>query len=257
MTVIQRRYQARAAIIGATARVTGLGTICLLLGCGQGNGVLEIDSGLPRKTGTGPMTYSVHVGEQAALSFRAKLGTLDYAVLHDEAADTYDDCGPLIDGRFTWTHLFEKVSPAGGAIRLTVTGYAQQDKRDAMPVGGRLVEGRPPNDSRDWALALAAILVEVYQSAVEFEVKLPEGTPNWAITRLIIKRTDGRLARVTHAGRSDRGFKVTGPDDAGRYRIRYEPLINEVNHDSLTQAELQVADEQGRITTFATTFPTP
>ncbi len=257
MTVIQRRYQAGAAINAVTARVMGLGAICFLLGCGQGNGVLEIDSGSLRKSGVGSRTYSVHVGERPTLSFRAKLGRLDYAVLHDETVDTYDDCGPLIDGRFTWTHLFDKVSPAGGAIRLTVTGYTQQDKRDAMPVGGRLVEGRPPNDSRDMALASAAVNVGVYQSAVEFEVKLPEGTPNWAITRLIIKRTDGRAARVTHANRSDRGFKVTGPDDAGRYRVRYDPLIDEVNRDGVTQAELQVADEQGRITTVATTFPTP
>lgn len=229
-----------------------------LAGCGKGNGILEIDSGAPHKPSMGGVpTYSVHVGERAEIRFGIKLGTADYAILHDEAADSYEDCGPLIDGRFIWPHRFDPMADGGQTIRVTVDGFIQHGRRDAMPVGGRLVEGRPPNDALDQRVATATVVVELYQSAVEFDVKLAHGSPDWSISRLIIKRADGKSAKLGHVGRTGRGFSVKGPNETGAYQVRYEPTCDEVNREGVTEAELQVADENGRITPFATTFPTP
>lgn len=205
----------------------------------------------------GDPIYSVHVGERAEVRFGAKFGTVEYAIMHDEAADTYKDCGPCIEGRFVWTHRFERSADGGQTNRVSVEGFLQHGRRDAMPVGGRLVEGRPPNDAMDQRVAAAAVEVELYQSAIEFEVKLAKGSPDWSISRLIIKRADGKSAKLGHVGRTGRGFTVKGPNETGTYRVRYEPTCDEVNREGVTEAELQVADENGRITPFATTFATP
>lgn len=227
-------------------------------GCGQGNGVLVIDSGAPRKPSMGgDPIYSVHVGERVEMRFEAKFGAVEYAIMHDEAADSYEDCGPNIEGRFVWTHRFDRAADGRQTNRVSVEGFIQHGRRDAMPVGGRLVEGRPPTDAMDQRVAAAAVVVELYQSAVEFDVKLAQGSPDWSISRLIIKRADGKSAKLGHVGRTGRGFSVKGPDETGSYRVRYEPTCDEVNREDLTEAELQVADENGRITPFATTFATP
>ncbi len=205
----------------------------------------------------GEAIYSVHVGEQAEMRFGAKFGTVEYAIMHDEAADSYEDCGPCIEGRFVWAHRFERAADGGQTNRVSVEGFLQHGRRDAMPVGGRLVEGRPPNDGMDQRVAAAAVVVELYQSAVEIDVKLAQGSPDWSISRLIIKRADGKSAKLGHVGRTGRGFSVKGPYETGTYRVRYEPTCDEVNREGVTEAELQVADENGRITPFATTFATP
>lgn len=205
----------------------------------------------------GDPIYSVHVGERVEMRFGAKFGTVEYAIMHDEAADTYEDCGPNIEGRFVWTHRFNRAADERKTNRVSVEGFIQHGRRDAMPVGGALVEGRPPNDAMDQRVAAAAVEVELYQSAIEFEVKLAKGSPDWSISRLIIKRADGKSAKLGHVGRTGRGFSVKGPDETGSYRVRYEPTCDEVNREGVTEAELQVADENGRITPFATTFATP
>lgn len=205
----------------------------------------------------GEPIYSVHVGERVEMRFGARFGEAEYAIMHDEAADFYDDCGPPIEGRFVWTHRFEGATGGGQTNRVSVEGFIQHGRRDAMPVAGRLVEGRPPNDAQDQRVATATVVVELYQSAVEFDVKSAEGSPDWSISRLIIKRADGKSAKLGHVGRTGRGFSVKGPDETGIYHVRYEPTCDEVNREGVTEAELRVVDENGRITPFATTFATP
>jgi hypothetical protein len=230
-------------------------------GCAEQNGVLEVDSGPPisRSTGSGAKipTYAVHVGECPTIRFRSKVGTCDYAVMHDESNGRYEDCGPCLGEQFEWKYAVGEAGPAESPIRITVAGYLQQRSRDRMPLGGEMVDGQREGDEPDLKLAQASVLVQVYQSVVEIAVKMPQGRPDWSLTRLTVTREDGQQTRMRQKATGERGFTVSGPDEAGIWHVRYEPKAAEVNRSGETAAELQVADEQGQLTSFRQRFATP
>ena len=232
-------------------------------GCAASNGVLTIESGPPvppvsnRWDSSSTPLYAVHLGERPTLIFRCKLGHCDYAIAHIEGTDFYDDCGPPTTGKFEWPMTFDKLAPAESPLRLTVNGYSQQQKRDLMPVGGRLVESDRPLDSVDFLIASASALVEVYQSQVEIAVPDAGASPDWTLSRLVLHPDNSRPCRVAHSGPGGAGFSVNGPDAKHQYTVRYQPRANEVNHAGRTRAELIVADETGQTRSIATSFLTP
>ncbi len=191
------------------------------------------------------------------MRFRAKVGTCDYAVLHDESAAWHSDCGAPLAGTFEWTHLVSADVPTGVPRLLVVSGYAQKGARDCMPIRGQLVAGGRPNDPPDWRIAEAAVMIEPYQSVLDTAVVVEGSRPDWALSRLVLRRSDGRQATVRVASGQGRGFTGTGPDDQGRWHVRYEPTFDEVNPAGETAAELIVADEDGRTTVFRVSFSTP
>jgi hypothetical protein len=223
-------------------------------GCAEANGVLEVYSG--PAAGRGSPVWAVHVGERARLTFRSRMGECDYAVMRWDGSGEYADCGAPDAGGFDWTHEFSSIPAGSGQASLTVTGYAQDGSRDVMPVRGRLEEHRRGRDGADLALAAASVVVRVYQSAVEIEVPAGESVPQWGLSHLTIRRSDGKTSRVGPAAGRERGFQVTGP--VGRsWRVRYEPLADEVNASGETEAELVVADEAGRTRSVRASFATP
>src|SRR5438128_715211 len=118
-------------------------------GCAASNGVLSIDSGTPTGKSRNTSIYSVHTGERPTLTFRWNVGQCDYAIAHFEGTDFYEDCGPPTGGRFEWPMKFDQPASADAPLRLTVNAYLQQQKRDLMPVRGKLVESDRPLDSVD------------------------------------------------------------------------------------------------------------
>ena len=241
------------------------GTVgCLLFllgGCAEQNGILEIDSGPPISRSSdlrnATPTYAVHGGETITMRFRAKIGICDYAVMQDESNGQCVDCGPPLDGRFEWKYAVGGLRKPDQPIRLTVSGYGQKGSRDRMPMGGRLVEAERANDEPDDKVAQVSVLLQVYQSTVEIQVSLPNGRPDWSLTKLAIARADGRQTKVGRSTATQRGFDVAGPDEAGVWRVRFEPVASEVNSSGETTALLQVADETGQITVFRQSFATP
>lgn len=240
-------------------RSTLLFTVSLLAstGCASSNGILTIESGSPVGSSGRTALYAVHIGERPTLKFGWKLGHCDYAIAHVEGADLYDDCGPPVTGKFEWSMTFDHLAPAESPLRLTVSGYSQQQKRDLMPVHGHLVESESPLDAVDILIASASVMIEVYQSQVEVAVPTDGPAPDWALTRLIIHPDNGRSCRISHSGASGPGFSVNGPDSKHQYIVRYQPRASEVNHEGLTRAELILADETGATRSIATTFATP
>lgn len=240
----------------------GLGLV-IGCGCANRNGVLEVDSGPPVRMisdagRTDVHVYAVHVGESFTMHFRTKVGACDYAVLHDEGEDKYYDCGSPTAGVFEWTHSISAESPAGVPRRLVVEGYAREGARDRMPIRGELVKGERPGDPQDWRLAEAGVLIEPYQSVLDATFAMQEGArPDWSLSKLVVRRADGRQTMVRAASGQSRGFIGTGPDEQGRWRVRYEPMCSEVDTSGETTAELVVADEEGRTTAQRLSLSTP
>lgn len=191
------------------------------------------------------------------MRFRAKMGVCDYAVLYDEAADKYSDCGEPATGQFEWPHSVGTGVPPGVPRRLLVSGYAQKGARDCMPICGELIEGGRPNDPKDWRIAQAFVVIEPYQSLLDTTVVMDGTRPDWGLSKLVLRRSDGQQTTIKAAGGQERGFAVTGPDERGGWRLRYEPACGEVNIGGETSAELVVADDEGRTRVFSASFSTP
>ncbi len=203
--------------------------------------------------------YKVHLGDKPSLCFRTKFSACDYAILHDEAADLYDDCGPNLEGEFVWPYAFMKPTEPGKPNRLTVTGYQQAGIRDHMAVRGKLDKAEPTRDPADTLVARATLLVTVEQQCAEFIVALSTGEPDWPLSRLVLTGRNGRRTRIRHCGGAGKSgcFTAVGPDEAGGYRVTYTPRIEEINPAGPTKVELVVADAKGRTKTFSQVLGNP
>lgn len=247
---------------GRSSPVAGsLLAVCLGLvpGCSGFNGTLEVLSGPPVRTSGGTRTYAVHVGEPVMIRFRVKNSLIpcDYAIAKNAATGWYSDCGTPVDGVFEWEQAFAGPTREGRPIHLKVEAISKVWRRDRTPVGGKIVRPRHAADQGDDLLAWDAVNIRVYQAVFEFEVSLPEGQPDWPLTRLTVygKADASSVRRLARADR--RGFTVQGPDEAGTWRVRYEALAREVRTRGRTDAVLAVADEAGRVTRFETNIETP
>ena len=239
-----------------------LAAVCLLIvtGCRSGNAILVLDSGPPvdqvkHSAGRDPV-FAVHTGERVEMTFRSKIGSCDYAIMHDESSDRWEDCGPPINGQFDWPHDFAAEKESVGRRRISVTGYTIQGRRDAMPIRGALVDS-PGEDEKDVVWAGATAWVEVYQSELRLRIRLPEGSPVWTLSKLTIRRQDGVESRVSLRGAGKPGFEVSGPDTEGAWEIVFQPAFDQVNPSGDTAAQLSVADERGMTHRFDAQLSTP
>ena len=126
---------------------------------------------------------------------------------------------------------------------------------DQMPIDGKLVRREGVADMGDTLLATNAVAVEVYQSSCEFDVPFEGGEPEWRLARLIVYGDEGR--KSMHMVHTHERATIEGPDEAGRWRVRYEPMAREVQREGMTRAELRVPDQVGETRTFEATFATP
>jgi hypothetical protein len=246
-----------------TRLIPSLALLFLLVatGCQSGNAALLLDSGPPvdqvRRTGGHDSVFAVHVGERVQMAFRSRLGVCDYAMIHDESNDRWEDCGPPINGFFEWRQTFSNEKGSAGRRRIKVTGYTIQGRRDAMPVRGALLESAGKDDEADLPWAGITVWVDIYQSELRMRVRLPEGTPDWALSKLTIRRQDGTESRVTIRRAGQPGFEVSGPDAEGVWELTYQPAFDQVNASGHTAAVLSVADERGKTIDFEAEIPTP
>lgn len=234
-------------------------SLCLSVftGCASSNGILTIESGPPVGSAGRMSLYAVHINERPTMHFSVKIGICDYAIAHIEGTDNYEDCGPPVAGRFEWAMSFDKAAPPESPIRLTVNGYCQQQKRDLMPVQGKLIETANTLDAVDILVASGSVLIQVYQSDLQILVPGGGAAPDWALSRIVIHPNNGKPCRIAQSSGAGSGFRVTGPDSRNQYIVSYQPRATEVNHEGSTRAELILADETGRTKTIAATFTTP
>jgi hypothetical protein len=200
--------------------------------------------------------YAIHDGERVKLEFGSKVGSCDYAIMHDEATGRWEDCGPPINSQFEWRHDFAGEKGGLGRRRISVTGYTIQGRRDAMPIRGVLVES-PGEDEKDVAWAGASAWVELYQSELRMRISLPEGSPDWSLSKLTLRRRDGVESRVSLRSAGKSGFEVSGPDTDGAWEIVFHPSFDQVNSSGDSAAELSVADERGKTHHFDVQLFTP
>jgi len=239
--------------------VLGVVVMCLATGCAEMNAEFFIAK-RPMVNSGGDEHYTVHLGDKPSLCFRTKFWACDYAILHDETANLYDDCGPSLEGEFVWPYVFTTPTGPDGPRRLTVTGYRQDEMRDTMVVRGRLEEAEPTGDPADTLVARATLLVTVEQYRVDIAVSLDSGKPDWPLSRLVLTGDSGRRTRIRYCAGARAGpgcFRTEGPDEAGVYRVTYTPKIEEINRTGTTKVELVVANAKGRTKTFTQLLGTP
>lgn len=248
------------------ARTCGAYGFALILigaasGCTARNGVLTIEPTATTKLISSPKQippkYAAHVNDKIKLTYRTRWLGCDYAICQNVATGKYEDCGPLIADEFTWPEIFDKPTDEGGAIRLTVRGYQLNGFRDVMPVRGELVKAETVDDPADMLVAETSVDILVYQSRLEFTVKLPEGQPDWQHSRLTLVGESEKKTRVRFANKKLKGFHVDEPNDAWEYHVYYEPGIDEINRRVVTQAVLDVADKDAKIHRYTTTLIPP
>lgn len=202
--------------------------------------------------------YLVHVGDSPTLAFRSKLFYCDYAIMHDTTTDDYEDCGPDLGGAFEWPYKFKEVSPTGDFTHLQVTAYTTMGKRDYMPYRGKIMELGVGNDPGDNEAAAADILVRVYQSRLEIPVDLGGKVPLWHAARLEMEGRGVRKRRILYSSEpGPRHFAVEGPDNLGRYKVIYEPTIEDIDVTGVTKVLLKVPDEDGHFHDFTTELGPP
>ncbi|MEE8171138.1 MAG: hypothetical protein V3T70_11390 [Phycisphaerae bacterium] len=210
-------------------------------GCSSVPGRLWTSAGDDRWSDASPQF--VHVGEDVTFRFESSWLPCDY--VHFD----WSDDGSVIDGRpspwggFDAEHRFTKVTDADDPIRIRAAGYIRHFRRDAMPVGGRLVRAGFADDPADLRFSVAEMMVYVYQSRIEVEAELGVD-PDWDYVRLLIYPRDGIRVQV-RAEREGRPGYFAVRVGADRWRLVYEPSGAEVNRSGATKAELRYFDSQG------------
>ncbi len=251
-------------------RIAGVLSAVGLGACGCVTGSLATDSG-PSTVGpwsTAPR-QDVHAGERVRFSMilqeplrpgRVSLADwADYAVVSGLGERV--ELEPGADDRFEYDHLLE--AGPGQTLRVTLAAFRIRGHRDYMRIRGEWRQSASPLDDADELMAEVAVALRVYQSHVDQAIPKPLADLDWTTARLLLTRSDGAVSAIPkadalRAGGSDGlpagnqpegppprktdGFHVSGPDDAGRFRIQYDPTAEQVNKSGVTRAALHVRD---------------
>jgi|GEM_PF-2382821 len=227
-------------------------------------------------TSTGPRTsgdWSVarrqraHVGEEVQFDFvlhdplhpfqeapLSPLGIADYcvAIIGNERIETEPD----MRGHFSFSHRFTDVR-TGQTVLVEAAAYRLKGRRDYMRIAGQWVRGSSPYDKPDKRVAADSVRLQFYEAPIEIVLE-PSGD-DWLIEagRLDIRRLDGTVSTVLPDRLDRRGFTMSGPDTAGRYRVKYVPSGTELNPTGSTQAVFIISDRSGKTHRLEETILTP
>lgn len=194
----------------------------------------------------------VHVGEEVQFDFvltdwrnrrLTPIGIADYCVA--TIGSRRVEAEPDLEGHFQFSHAFTNVVP-GDTIVVEAGAFRQRGGRDYMKVRDEWMRSDSPFEEPDKRVARDSIRFKVY--SVPIEITLPpspdEFDPDTGVLR--IRRRDGSTTSVFIDRPSRPGFTLDGPDDAGRYTVRYVPDGNVLNPSGTTRVEFTIYDTGGR-----------
>jgi len=193
----------------------------------------------------------LHPFQEAPLS---PLGIADYcvAIIGNERIETEPD----MRGHFSFSHRFTDVR-TGQTVLVEAAAYRLKGRRDYMRIAGQWVRGSSPYDKPDKRVAADSVRLQFYEAPIEIVLE-PSGD-DWLIEagRLDIRRLDGTVSTVLPDRLDRRGFTMSGPDTAGRYRVKYVPSGTELNPTGSTQAVFIISDRSGKTHRLEETILTP
>ena len=221
-------------------------------GCGSTEAQLLIkERPILTDAATGLEYYSLHAGDEPTLSFRAKFGYCDYAYMVDELNETYEDCGPDVNGVYEWKYKFAKATDPGVLLRISAIGFFIDGIQDVKPYNGKLLKSGRRGEPLDKLVAQDSVFVKVYSSTIRIAVNCGEHAPIWKSAKMYIYGP-GATRRIIESGRTgyDGEFRVEGPDGNNGYVVIYEPTIREINPRGETKVELVLGDADANIHKF-------
>jgi len=236
-----------------------VGCIALVAGCGSTEAELLIkDRPMRTDAATGLPYYTLYAGDSPTLSFRAKFGYCDYAIMYDELNVSYEDCGPDVNGVYEWKYKFQKATDPGVLMRITATGYFIDGIQDIKPYNGKLLKSGRRGEPEDALVAQDSIFVKVYSSTIRIPVNFGERSPIWKSAKMYIYGP-GATRRIIEFGRLgyDGEFRVEGPDANNGYVAIYEPTRREINPTGETRVELVLGDDDANIHTIESVIQPP
>lgn len=208
-------------------------------------------------------TQKAHVGEEVLFDFvlTDPLGRFlmpehvaDYAVLTigEDRVETESDPS----GHFAFSYKIAKTRP-GEKIRIRSAAFRQLGRRDYMKVQNRWLKAESPADESDRIIAEDTLNLEVYQAVVDLTLDGSADELDAESGVLRFRRLDGKTARVYVSRAGRRGFELSGPDQAGGYRVTFRPEGADLNPTGTTDVELTIDDRGGRRHSASMVLPTP
>lgn len=234
-----------------TALLGGACFCATMTGCVSGS--LASNTGPPLRGGVwaDAPRQSVLVGETVQFDFVLQnlfrqvvqpLGTADYCVFRvgttsmDDTADAH--------GHFQFSYDFEGYKP-GDIVDVQVTAYQRIGNQDFMRVGDHWYRSESLFDAPDRRVARDKIQMTVYAPVIELD--LPGDADAFDPTSGVLKihRFDGSTTSVylDRPGRPGFTLAPQGPD--GRYRVRYIPSADQLNHVGTTPVDFSIHDVGG------------
>jgi len=205
----------------------------------------------------------VHVGEQVAFHFVIvdsfgrfvhPLGLADYCVTF--FGNERIEATPDIEGFFQFSLPFDRIRP-GQTTKVTTTAYRQLGGRDFVKIRGEWLRSDSPYEIGDRKVASDSIIFTAYEVLIELRIVRPPDDLDPETGVLRICRDDGACTSVYVDLPDRRGFTLTGPGPDGYYRVRYQPVGNELNPTGTTDVRFTIYDQSGQPHHASLTIETP
>jgi len=131
-------------------------------------------------------------------------------------------------------------------VTVRTEAFKQHGHRDFVFVAGEWLRGTSAADQTDMAVAAAEIDLVLYEALIDLTV--PRPLREWDVETGVLRviRGDGATTPV-YVDRPGRpGFKLTGPDGQGNYRVTYVPDGLQLNPVGSTRVEFTMSDLSGQ-----------
>ena len=217
----------------------------------------------PQQRWSTASTQPAHVGETAQFDlvltdwrgrFVGPTGIADYCVakIGGERVETEPDA----KGHFRFSYTLDRVR-AGEKLNVTATAFQQLDSRDFMKIGGRWLKADSPYAEPDRKVAGDAVQLTIYQTAVGMKIARPADDLDPESGGLRFQCVDGGGGPVYLDKPGRPGFRISGPEPNGYYRVEYLPTGGQLNPTGTTDIEFTIYDLGGQRHVVSQTLNTP
>ncbi len=204
-----------------------------------------------------------HVGETVQFDFvltnwrgqfLSPTGIADYCVAM--VGGERMEAEPDANGHFRFSYPLNRV-PAGEKLEVTAAAFKQRDSRDSMKIGGQWLRADSPYAQPDRKVAGDAVQLTIYQTAVSIKIARPADDldPESGVLRFHCIHGGEGLVYVDMPGRP--GFKISGPEPEGYYRLEYRPTGGQLNPTGTTEVEFSIHDLGGQRRVVSQALNTP
>lgn len=160
---------------------------------------------------------------------------------------------------FLWTRSF-KAGDKPKEYSIWATSYMRRGRYDWVydKTTKEWYEHVGYRDRADSITGEKGMTIRCYRIQLKVPVPAPAGKPK-AVT-LKLTKEDGTSIKVPRRKSlisEERGFVLVGPDEEGKYEVRYTPTHNEVNRTGFTDVVVLVEHPNGKVTEIKQRWRTP